>query len=104
MAEPPDWLLELVRVGERGPSVGRTARQLGPTRGQARLAALARTVCQASEGTRNSVLYWACRRAAEDGIPAPIAASVLTRMAQRAGLDEGEIEATVRSAQEAARR
>ena len=103
VAEAPEWLEGLARV--RGPRVVRSVgAPVGVSAGQRRLAGLARTVEMAPEGRRNKLLYWAMRRALEDGLPAPIAASVLTRMARVAGLGEREVAATIASALEAATR
>jgi hypothetical protein len=99
IGEAPEWLRGLVL--DRPNMAGSPAVVIGPSRGEARLAALARAVRDASRGSRNSVLYWAMRRAIEDGVPAGVAGSVLSRMSALAGLDEREVEATVRSASKA---
>lgn len=50
-----------------------------------KLEALARTVAQASAGNRNSVLYWAARRAIEAGLPRETVEDRLTAAALAAG-------------------
>jgi hypothetical protein len=102
LVDAPAWLSELVapHAGYRCDGGG-TGRPLALARGEARLAALARTVRDAVVGSRNDLLYWAMRRALEDGVPAAVASSVLARMATAAGLEQREIEATVSSAIEA---
>ncbi|CAN5770861.1 hypothetical protein BH23CHL8_BH23CHL8_08240 [soil metagenome] len=97
VAAAPEWLRGLAVAPRSAPPLA-TGRVLGPAQGEARLAALARTVRSAREGRRNSLLYWAMRRAMDDGIPASVAGSVLTRMARTAGLSDREIAATIRSA------
>lgn len=94
----PAWLWQLADAPARAVVAGGLA-VIGPQQGEVRLAALARTVRAASEGRRNNVLYWAMRRAIDDGIPAPIAANVLNRMATEAGLDGREVEQTIASAE-----
>lgn len=100
VTDAPDWLIGLATVPNPSFSVAR-AGLVGPTRGEARLAALTRTVVRSTEGRRNSLLYWARRRALDDGIPAVVASSVLARMAGVAGLDQREIATTIRSAERA---
>jgi Bifunctional DNA primase/polymerase, N-terminal len=100
VAVAPEWLrglAESVRRPSESPGGA-----IGVGRGEARLAALARTVRDGAVGSRNDLLYWAMRRALDDGVPAGVAGSVLGRMARAAGLEEREIEGTVRSATEAA--
>ena len=96
--EAPDWLRGLVTAERPQRTV---VEVVGPFRGEAQLAALARTVRDAAVGSRNDLLYWAMRRALDEGVPAKVAGSVLARMATAAGLEEREIGATLRSATEA---
>ncbi len=58
---------------------------------------LARVVRQAAPGRRNDALYWAARRAAEQG-RSEMAFAVLAAAAQAAGLDPAETRRTIRSA------
>src|SRR5438093_525511 len=67
------------------------------------LARLARAVRTAAEGRRNNFLFWAVRRAIEEGIPTGLAASILGRAAVAAGLGAAEVERTVASASGARR-
>lgn len=103
LADTEPWLDGLVRRTEVVARTG-VGRTLGPAEGAPRLAALARAVEKAPEGQRNSLLYWAMRRAIDDGIPSTVAGSVLGRMATSAGLGEREVASTVRSAMEAGTR
>jgi len=61
------------------------------------IAGLLRVVARASEGERNSSLYWATRRMAERGIAPSKAAALLEQAAAEAGLPAAEAAATVRS-------
>ena len=94
----PDWLLALLERPRRATCLPRHRNTLkDPARA---LDALAVAVRDASEGRRNKYLYWAMRRALEEGIPATIAAGVLFRAAIAAGLDEPETQSTISSALE----
>ena len=66
------------------------------------LSVLSDAVHSAGEGKRNSYLYWAVRRALEEGVPLDYAVEEFETVAREAGLEEHEIEATIRSAAEAA--
>ena len=57
-------------------------------------------VAQQKEGNRNAALFWAANRAIERG--RPDALDYLARAAKSAGLDEREIQQTIRSAQRTA--
>jgi Bifunctional DNA primase/polymerase, N-terminal len=59
---------------------------------------LVRTVAEAQEGERNARLYWAARRAADDGIDPEI----LREPARAVGLSDSEISRTLASAVRAA--
>ena len=92
----PDFLLPMLERPRRAISPtrrGTTARN--PARA---LDALAVAVRDAGAGRRNKYVYWAMRRAREEGIPARIASCVLTRAALEAGLDNVEVRASIDSA------
>jgi hypothetical protein len=103
LAPAPAWLLGLL---DR-PGVRRPARRNGggdPRRQRRQLDALAHAIARAGMGRRNTILYWAMRRAEEEGIPAVDAARALGRSAIGAGLGEREVRATIRSAHERSKR
>jgi hypothetical protein len=92
----PAWLLGLL---ERPPRPMRTAPRPRPQRsGTGQLRALSGAVGRADIGNRNKILYWAMRRALEDGNPPRSAGLALARAALHAGLEQNEVEATIRSA------
>jgi hypothetical protein len=62
---------------------------------------LSHAVLRAGEGRRNSYLYWAVRRALEEGVPVEETVAVLREAALEADLDQHETEATIRSAVDA---
>lgn len=97
VADAPRWLLTLrdrpARPIRRTPARVRSAGD-----GRRRLDALAAAVIGIGPGKRNKYLYWAVRRAIEEGVPETLAASVLRRSASRAGLTPREIDATIGSA------
>jgi hypothetical protein len=96
----PDWLLQLLdrprgevhKYSERITDVDKLIHVLE---------VLSDAVNGAGEGKRNNYLYWALRRALEEGIPPDYAIEEFQAVAREAGLDEHEIEATIRSAAEA---
>jgi hypothetical protein len=100
LAPAPPYLLALLerprRTVRRWPATVRSV-----DAGMRKLSVLGDAVRRAAEGSRNSFLYWAMRRALEEGIPARVAAMVLEDAATGAGLDPREIQATIRSAAEA---
>ncbi|MDO8484478.1 MAG: hypothetical protein Q7S35_05985 [Candidatus Limnocylindrales bacterium] len=102
MASAPAWLPGLLerptRLVHSAPAV---ARQWGGTSG---LRALSAAVGRATIESRNKLLYWAMRRALEEGAPPRDAGLALARAALGAGLAENEVEATIRSAYEASLR
>lgn len=101
LAQAPDWLAALAvraRVVARRPRSTR-----GHASSQA-LDALVGAISRAGPGRRNNVLYWAMRRAQEEGIPAYDAANALARSGLAAGLEEREVRATIWSAIEGDRR
>lgn len=93
----PSWLIDLTELAPERPRATLAA-PIGVRAGAHRLGALERAVQHAPCGTRNSILYWAMRRALEEGIPGSIAASVLGRTGRAIGLAEREVDATIRSA------
>lgn len=97
LAEAPDFLRGLlerpVAVIHRFPS-----RIATPDDAIAVLGRLAAAVINAGEGSRNNYLYWAVRRAVEEGIPDRHARAVLSVAGVEAGLDADEVEKTVESA------
>jgi Bifunctional DNA primase/polymerase, N-terminal len=98
LADTPSWLLDLLKR----PSTRRSSpptNRADPARRRRQLDALAEAIANAGTGRRNKYLYWAMRRAAEEGVPALEAARTLGRSALDAGLDEREVTATLRSAQ-----
>ncbi len=94
-AEP--WLLALL---ERPVRLRKTLPTpiASPDDAVAVLGRLAASVAHAGEGRRNNYLYWAVRRAIEDGIPADETIKALRASAVEAGLDEDETEKTIESA------
>jgi hypothetical protein len=102
MAVPkaPPWLLTLLERPKTGVHKFPT-RITDASAGIRRLAVLADAVRTAGPGRRNNYLYWAMRRALEEGIPARYAGGELRTIALSAGLERHEAEATIRSAYEA---
>lgn len=93
----PDWLLGLL---ERPATTHKylPTRLASPDDVVTVLGRLAGSVQHVGEGGRNNYLYWAVRRAVEEGVPARHAERVLTVAAREAGLDEHEISQTIESA------
>ncbi len=96
IAPAPEWLRPLLRRPPV-PVAGRTV----PAGGGAD-DGLVRTVAYAGEGGRNKALHWAACRAAERGAPADLL-DRLRDAARSVGLDDREIERTIRSALNSAR-
>lgn len=107
----PEWIAALLDPPPPPPSVRSPTLSRpggGPWRGKghgsprARLIAILGTVIDAPVGTRNNVLFWAARRAAEmaeEGFVDRAAAMVAVEEAgMRAGLGQGECRLTVASA------
>ncbi|MDP9395577.1 MAG: bifunctional DNA primase/polymerase [Actinomycetota bacterium] len=92
VAPAPAWLRPLIRR----PACAPAPRYLVPTGGSAD-DGLVRTVATAAEGGRNAALHWAACRAAERGAPAELL-DRLRDAARSVGLDDREIERTIRSA------
>ena len=90
----PEWLLGLLQP-YRPATV---SRQRAAQHAAWALDALAVAVRDADQGRRNKYLYWAVRRAADEGIPTHVASKVLMRAALGSGLESSEVEATIRSA------
>jgi hypothetical protein len=97
----PNWLLEKLKPKPRPQAA---ARRISASGGTGRMFGLIRTVAEASEGQRNSVLHWAGCRAGEmvttGEIDETSAFELLMRAAARCGIDrEGKkTESTLRSA------
>ncbi|WP_156685623.1 bifunctional DNA primase/polymerase [Mycobacterium sp. Marseille-P9652] len=99
IAVAPRWLCELAARPERAPRhrPGRHGRRLSPSAARRKCRGLVRTVANASEGQRHSVLYWAACRAADEGLideDDPIYAA-LADAAADAGLRSDEVERTI---------
>ena len=103
LALAPGWLLGLVARPRPLARAAATRRQEPRPAGR-QLAALASAVALAGTGRRNKLLYWAMRRAEEEGIATLDAARALASSAIEAGLDEREVRSTLRSAHAGARR
>jgi hypothetical protein len=97
LAPAPDWLRVLL---ERPAAARRRfeTRVASPKDQTAVLGPLAGSVARANHGYRNSYLYWAMRRAIEEGVPVIHARNVLTVAAKEAGLEDREIAQTIESA------
>ena len=97
LPEPTDWLRGLL---ERPVALRKTlpTRIASPDDAVAVLGRLAGSVTHAGEGRRNNYLYWAIRRAIEEGIPADFAVKALRAAALEAGLEDDETEKTIESA------
>lgn len=95
--EAPAWLRSLL---ERPVRLRKTlpTRLASPDDVAAVLGRLAGSVTHAGEGRRNNYLYWAVRRAVEEGVPAQYAEKVLSAAAEEAGLDPDETAKTIESA------
>jgi hypothetical protein len=96
---PPPWLLDLLDP----PPAPRPQHQPRATTNDAdedaeRLMRLVGFVAAASEGERNSVLFWAVCCAAENGLPERSTAIALEEAATTAGLSKKEAERTIASA------
>ena len=95
----PPWLAELASAPRRAPAGPRPAHE-GSAFGRLR-GALA-VVLSAREGERNNCLHWAACRAAEmiaaGEVSESAAEGALTQAGREAGLEPGEIQATIASA------
>lgn len=102
VAPPPQWLLGLLERPRTG--VHRLPTRITTVEeGLRRLDQLGQAVASAGEGSRNNYLYWAMRRALDEGVPAKFAAAHLLDVGTRIGLSDHETKATIRSAYEAER-
>ncbi|MBF6604227.1 MAG: bifunctional DNA primase/polymerase [Chloroflexi bacterium] len=97
VAAVPAWLVDFAKRPSGLPRRP-AARIASVAEGERTLTRLVGAVRAAGEGRRNSLLYWAVRRAVDEGVPSGLAGRVLARAALAAGLTESEIGATVRSA------
>lgn len=95
--QAPEWLLGLL---ERPQTLRKAlpTRLASPEDAVAALGRLAGSVAHAGEGFRNNYLYWAVRRAIEEGVPAEETVIVLRAAAHDAGLEDDETEKTIESA------
>jgi hypothetical protein len=96
----PSWMLTLLERPRSGPHKF-PARLTDVEQGIRRLEVLSAAVREAGEGKRNNYLYWAMRRAIEEGIPARYAAGELVAVGLQIGLTDHEAKATIRSAYDA---
>jgi hypothetical protein len=100
LPEAPEWLRGLLERPKT--TVHRFKDRLTkPDDVVAVLGQLGGAVLHAGEGSRNSYLYWAMRRALEEGVPPKHAGNTLAVAGLQAGLDEHEVRATIRSAYDA---
>lgn len=98
--DAPEWLLTLLERPKTG--VHRFPQRLAsPADVVDVLGRLAGSVRKTGEGRRNNYLYWAMRRAIEEGVPPRHARTVLTAAGRDAGLEPDEVEKTIESALEA---
>lgn len=96
----PAWLLGLLER-PRGAVHRFKTRIASVEEGMRALGALTSTIENLGEGKRNNYLYWAMRRAIEEGVPPRIAAQALRQAAVKSGLDDHEARQTLRSAYDA---
>lgn len=96
----PAWLLTLLEK-PKGATHRFKTRIATVEDGMKALGALVTTIENLGEGKRNNYLYWAMRRAIEEGIPPRLAAQALRQAAVRSGLDDHEAKQTLRSAYDA---
>ena len=94
LPEAPDWLRGLLERPVTARKMLKT-RLATPDDVVAVLGRLAGSVEFSGEGSRNNYLYWAMRRAIEEGVPAAQAKFVLTNAGVRAGLAKHEVDQTI---------
>jgi len=90
----PSWIVDLVNHAEAmRPSTGvmRAARE-------ASINGLVAWLSQQREGNRNAALYWCAKRMRDGGLPISDAMLHLGIAARKTGLEDKEIERTIRSA------
>jgi len=95
IAAAPAWLRALVPDTE--PARSQLVGPLSPSRAVALAHGLFRVIAEASDGQRNSMLFWASCRAAEHGLERTAAEEILLAAALRAGLPEREARSTIAS-------
>jgi len=95
--EAPGWLRGLL---ERPVALRKAlpTRLATPDDVVAVLGRLAGSVAHAPEGSRNNYLYWAVRRAIEEGVPEKYARKAMIAAGEDAGLEADEIAKTIESA------
>jgi len=103
LGDPSAWMLGLLERPRRSSRRFKT-RVHSSAEGMQQLERLHQAVVRAGIHRRNNFLYWAVRRALEEGIPERYTVLSLKRAALAAGLEEDEIEKTIESACEAATR
>lgn len=96
----PAWLLGLLEKPKGAVHRFKT-RITSVDDGMRALTALTSTIENLGEGKRNNYLYWAMRRAVEEGVPPRLAAQALRQAAVKSGLDDHEAKQTLRSAYDA---
>ena len=105
IAVAPSWLCDLVARPEPPGILSRPVRRMSPGQARRRGRGLVDVVANAAAGQRHIALYWAARRAAEEGLldVEGYLDIALTDAARDAGLAPDEIERTVTDAVMAAR-
>lgn len=98
--EAPPWMLRWLER-PTGHAHRFTTRIHSVEEGVRHLNALVAAMKDCGEGRRNNYLYWAMRRALEEGIPPKVAGAALLEAGLAAGLEEHEAKATLRSAYDA---
>lgn len=98
LAAAPPWLLTLLEPVRPRRFV---VRATSIDDGEKRLDALVKTVREQEQGSRNAFLYWAARRALEEGLPEGIVGAYMTAAGLEIGLSGTEVERTLLSAVEA---
>ena len=101
IADAPQWLCDLAVRPERNGQYRRSNRlRVPPSMVRHRCRGLLRTMREAAEGERRSILFWAACRAAQDGLldEEDRFYTALVDAASDAGLDEDEIDRTISGA------
>ena len=105
IAVAPSWLRDLVARPEPSGICSRPVRRMSPSQARRRGRGLVGVVANAAAGHRHIALYWAARRAAEEGL-LDVEGYLdvdLAEAARDAGLAPQEIERTITDAVAAAR-